>query len=61
MAQKKKKLSKPKINKVPLAVQEAVLANCKSTTMSNGPGAGMGACQTFDMGSYVGDCSALGS
>lgn len=44
---KKKKFKKPIFKKVPLKVEEAVLAACKSDTiMGNGPGGSMNLCVT---------------
>ncbi len=58
---KKKKFTQPKLKKVPLVAEEAVLAVCKANTMSAGPGGSMGVCDTFlGMGSSA-PCSTYGS
>lgn len=57
----KKIFKKPEIKKVPLIAEEAVLAGCKSSTMSSGPGTFMQICDNGSMGSSTGPCSAYGS
>lgn len=57
----KKKFKKPEIKKVPLKVEEAVLAGCKAASMATGPGGFMGVCvNSLGMGQTQ-DCSAMGS
>ena len=49
--EKKQKFTKPEMKKVPLKVEEAVLAACKSDTIKqNGPGGSMNLCQNSAMG-----------
>ncbi len=56
----KKKLVKPEIKKVPLAIEQAVLAGCKMSTMSAGPGSAGNVCNdNLGMGIKQ-PCSAYG-
>lgn len=56
----KKKLAKPAMKKVPLAIEQAVLAGCKQSTMSAGPGSAGNVCNNnLGMGQKQ-PCSAYG-
>lgn len=56
----KKKLQKPSLKKVPLAIEQAVLAGCKQSTMSAGPGSAGNICDnSLGMGQKA-PCSAYG-
>lgn len=60
MEKKKKPLRRPEVKKVPLVPEEAVLASCKMSTASTGPGGAMGRCNNnLGMGIVVA-CNAYG-